>query len=176
MDLNKPENLPDDEFQDLDEFLVEYVDGTIDPVVSKALEEYMAANPRLVSHVENLKYTRDILKKFSAQERELEKALSKKFRSFFDIRDNTEIDLAKPPGSNLMQLVRFFYSAQSVEKVFEPLYADFWEEYIEAYTSGYKRKAKWICCRYLWAAFKTAGLFSIVSIGKQLFSFWKEIA
>ena len=49
------------DFADLDEWLCEYVDGTIDPVVCKALEEYMDHNPELASHVERLRETRHLL-------------------------------------------------------------------------------------------------------------------
>ncbi len=49
------------DFADLDEWLCEYVDGTIDPVVCRALEEYMQHNPELASHVERLRETRHLL-------------------------------------------------------------------------------------------------------------------
>ena len=49
------------DFSDLDEWLCEYVDGTIDPVVCEALEEYMQANPALAHHVERLRQTRNLL-------------------------------------------------------------------------------------------------------------------
>ena len=52
---------PQDDFHDLDEFLCEYVDGTIDPVVCDALEEYMRMNPRLADHVRELQHTREVL-------------------------------------------------------------------------------------------------------------------
>ncbi len=51
----------DYDFADLDEWLCEYVDGTIDPVVCKALEEYMQQNPELASHVERLQEARLLL-------------------------------------------------------------------------------------------------------------------
>ena len=54
----------ENEFADLDEWLCEYVDGTIDPVVCKALEEYMEHNHRLASHVERLRETRHLLCKY----------------------------------------------------------------------------------------------------------------
>lgn len=49
------------DFSDLDEWLCEYVDGTIDPVVREALEEYMQVNPALAAHVEQLRQTRNLL-------------------------------------------------------------------------------------------------------------------
>ena len=49
------------DFADLDEWLCEYVDGTIDPVVCKALEEYIQQNPELAMHVARLKEARHLL-------------------------------------------------------------------------------------------------------------------
>ena len=54
-------NAGEHKFADLDEWLCEYVDGTIDPVVCQALEEYMQHNPELASHVERLRETRHLL-------------------------------------------------------------------------------------------------------------------
>lgn len=55
------QNAGANDFTDLDEWLCEYVDGTIDPVVCKALEEYMQQTPELASHVERLRETRHLL-------------------------------------------------------------------------------------------------------------------
>lgn len=44
-----------------DEFLCEYVDGTMDPVVREAFEEYILANPDLAEHVAHLRLTRQLL-------------------------------------------------------------------------------------------------------------------
>ena len=55
------EYLGENDFSDLDEWLCEYVDGTIDPVVRQALEEYMQVNPALAGHVERLRQTRNLL-------------------------------------------------------------------------------------------------------------------
>lgn len=45
----------------MDEFLCEYVDGTMDPRVQAVFEEYLAADPVLASHVKRLKETRALL-------------------------------------------------------------------------------------------------------------------
>jgi hypothetical protein len=45
----------------LDEWLCEYVDGTMDPALETVFEEYMHANPDLEAHVARLKETRDLL-------------------------------------------------------------------------------------------------------------------
>lgn len=44
-----------------DEFLCEYVDGTMDPSVRAAFEEYLTANPGLAEHVQCLRHTRMLL-------------------------------------------------------------------------------------------------------------------
>lgn len=41
----------DDDLSDLDEYLTEYVDGTMDPATREAFEEYLEANPELVEHI-----------------------------------------------------------------------------------------------------------------------------
>ena len=53
-----------DDFPELDEWLCEYVDGTLDPVVRGALEEYMQANPDLAAHVARLTETRRLLGRY----------------------------------------------------------------------------------------------------------------
>jgi anti-sigma factor RsiW len=45
----------------LDEWLCEYVDGTMDPSVETVFEQYVEANPELKAHVERLRKTREIL-------------------------------------------------------------------------------------------------------------------
>lgn len=45
----------------LDEFLCEYADGTMDPSVQKAFEEYLLAHPHLAEHAEQLRCTHLLL-------------------------------------------------------------------------------------------------------------------
>lgn len=45
----------------LDEWLCEYVDGTMDPALEIVFEEYVEANPELKAHVEKLRETRNLL-------------------------------------------------------------------------------------------------------------------
>ncbi len=45
----------------LDEWLCEYVDGTMDPSVEAVFEQYVEANPELKAHVERLRQTRELL-------------------------------------------------------------------------------------------------------------------
>ena len=61
------EHSEENDFADMDEWLCEYVDGTIDPVVREALEEYMQSNPALASHVERLRETRHLLCRFGCR-------------------------------------------------------------------------------------------------------------
>ncbi len=44
-----------------DEFLCEYVDGTMDPAVREVFEEYLRDNPAVAEHVERLRHTRRLL-------------------------------------------------------------------------------------------------------------------
>lgn len=48
----------------LDELLCEYVDGTMDPCVREAFEEYLEANPDLAQHAECLCQTRERLSQY----------------------------------------------------------------------------------------------------------------
>ena len=48
-------------YQWLDEWLCEYVDGTMDPSLNAVFEQYVEANPELKAHVQRLKETRDLL-------------------------------------------------------------------------------------------------------------------
>lgn len=45
----------------LDEWLCEYVDGTMDPSLEAVFEEYVDANPELKAHIDELRETRDLL-------------------------------------------------------------------------------------------------------------------
>jgi hypothetical protein len=45
----------------LDEWLCEYVDGTMDPSLEAVFEQYVEANPELKSHIQRLKETRKLL-------------------------------------------------------------------------------------------------------------------
>ncbi|MFB6272651.1 MAG: hypothetical protein ABEL51_07135 [Salinibacter sp.] len=45
----------------LDEWLCEYVDGTMDPSLEAVFEQYVEANPELKAHVKRLRQTRELL-------------------------------------------------------------------------------------------------------------------
>jgi len=45
----------------LNEWLCEYVDGTMDPSLRRVFEKYVEANPDLKAHIERLRHTRNLL-------------------------------------------------------------------------------------------------------------------
>lgn len=58
----------DDNHPDLeDEFLCEYVDGTMDPVIQGVFEEYVRTNPELREHIECLRDTRLLLCRYGCR-------------------------------------------------------------------------------------------------------------
>ena len=67
MDTDSPfeGDTPDDgdvpSYEWLDEWLCEYVDGTMDPSLEAVFEKYVEANPELKAHVERLQKTRELL-------------------------------------------------------------------------------------------------------------------
>ncbi len=61
-----PADQPDDQ---LDEFLCEYVDGTMDPAVRAAFEEFLEANPPLAAHARCLCRTRTMLCSYGGRHR-----------------------------------------------------------------------------------------------------------
>ncbi|HEX7070845.1 MAG TPA: hypothetical protein VF190_08560 [Rhodothermales bacterium] len=63
----------------LDEFLCEYVDGTMDPAVRAAFEEYLRLNPELYEHVQCLRETRSMLCRYGCRLRAPE-ALQQRLR------------------------------------------------------------------------------------------------
>lgn len=57
----------DGAYAELDEFLCEYVDGTMDAAVRAAFEEYLRLNPSLHEHVECLRATRSMLCRYGCR-------------------------------------------------------------------------------------------------------------
>lgn len=51
----------------LDELFCEYVDGTMDPVVREVFEEYLADNPAMAAHAEQLRTARALLGSFGCR-------------------------------------------------------------------------------------------------------------
>jgi len=58
---NGPGAGDDAPYEWLDEWLCEYVDGTMDPSLEAVFEQYVEANPELKAHVERLQETRELL-------------------------------------------------------------------------------------------------------------------
>ncbi|MGI9174451.1 MAG: hypothetical protein ACR2GR_03930 [Rhodothermales bacterium] len=52
------------------------------------------------------------------------------------------------PGSRIISAFRFLLPKKTFDRVVEPTYADFWEEYVEALSQGQKWKAWWIHVRF----------------------------
>lgn len=75
-----------------------------------------------------------------------------------------------------MALVRLCYSAKSIEKIFEPIYADFCEEHFAALAAGEKWHARWIRVRYYKDFGKAVSLFGVVRLAKTVFEYWEKIA
>ena len=51
----------------LDEYLCEYVDGTMDPAVRASFEDYMAQNPKVAAHVRELQALRQALCRYGCR-------------------------------------------------------------------------------------------------------------
>ena len=86
------------------------------------------------------------------------------------------VKIKRAPGARLLPFVRFFYSAKSVEQAFEPIYADFCEEYFAALAAGRKGHARWIRLRYYKDFVTAVGLFGVVRLAKTVFEYWEKIA
>ena len=52
------------------------------------------------------------------------------------------------PGGRIVSALRFLLAKKTCERIIEPTYADFFEEYIEALSQGRKRKAEWVRIRF----------------------------
>jgi len=86
------------------------------------------------------------------------------------------VKIKNAPGTKLRPLVRLAYSAKSIEKVFDPIYADFCEEYFAALAAGRKGHAHWIQVRYYKDFVKAVSLFGVVRLAKTVFEYWEKIA
>ena len=101
-----------------------------------------------------------------------------KNEDFYDIpsKQHRVSQVAKPPGSKLMALIRLCYSAKSVDKIFDPIYADFCEEYFAVLAAGKKWHTRWIRVRYYKDFVKAIGLFGVVRLARTVFEYWEKIA
>ncbi len=86
------------------------------------------------------------------------------------------VKIKSAPGARLLPLVRLCYSAKSIEKIFEPIYADFCEEYFAALDAGEKWHAGWIRVRYYKNFVQAVSLFGVVRLAKTVFEYWEKIA
>ena len=90
------------------------------------------------------------------------------------IIDRTHI--TKMPGTKPMRIVRFCYSAKTVEFIFDPIYADFCEEYFAALAAGEKWRARWIRVRYYKDFARATGWFGVGKLVKTVFEYLGKIA
>ena len=86
------------------------------------------------------------------------------------------VKIKSAPGARLLPFVRLCYSAKSIEKIFEPIYADFCEEYFAALAAGEKWHARWIRVRYYKDFAKAVSMFGVVRLAKTVFEYWEKIA
>lgn len=80
----------------------------------------------------------------------------------------SKIELA--PGSRLLSIADFFYSAKTVEEVFEPIIADWRTEYFEALKQNRTIKARWISLRYKYDFAKAMGANKAYSLFRGILS------
>ncbi len=78
----------------LNEWLCEYVDGTMDPSLQRVFEEYVQANPELKAHVERLRRTRELLCRCS---RASGQGASDAVRA--RVQEKVECDMLRTPGT-----------------------------------------------------------------------------
>lgn len=83
--------------------------------------------------------------------------------------------VAPPPGDRTMRLVRLIYSAKSVERIFEPIYTDFWYEYVDASERVQRLRRFFAVARYYLALARAASLFSVVRLAKSATEYWQTI-
>lgn len=79
------------------------------------------------------------------------------------------IEIAMPPGIKMTDWAEIIFSKKTVERVFEPLVADYQKDHIEALASGARKMVlRGIMLRY-WAAYILAFLYEIFSqIGRLI--------
>ena len=78
----------------LNEWLCEYVDGTMDPSLRRVFEKYVQANPELRAHIERLRHTRELLCRCSRMQQQ-EASAEVRAR----VQKKVECDMLRTPGS-----------------------------------------------------------------------------
>lgn len=72
--------------------------------------------------------------------------------------DIVGVRVEKPPGTLMLKVTDFFFSKKTVLLTFQPLIADWQEEYFEALSGKRYHKARWVSLRYYWAFAKACFL------------------
>ena len=98
------------------------------------------------------------------------------WREWLNIKPTSKPEITKASGTKLMALARFCYSTKTVGRIFEPIYADFCEEYYAALAADEKWKVRWIRLRFYKDFAKAIGLFGVVRLAKTVFEYWEKIA
>lgn len=78
----------------LNEWLCEYVDGTMDPSLRRVFEKYVQANPELKAHVERLRHTRELLCRCSRASRQEAPDVVRA-----RVQEKVECDMLRTPGT-----------------------------------------------------------------------------
>jgi hypothetical protein len=82
--------------------------------------------------------------------------LAKSVIDFFLLgRPNT---IKRAPGYRILAAAEFLCSPKTIDQVFEPLIADWQQEYFNALNDNRWLKARWISIRYMWKAGLAFGL------------------
>ncbi len=83
-------------------------------------------------------------------------------------RHGSNLKIRGAPGSLLLRIVKFFFAPATVEFVFNPLVADWRDEYCAALNDKRPWKARWIGVRYRFSFLMAMGLSRAFSIVRKL--------
>jgi hypothetical protein len=88
------------------------------------------------------------------------------------LRDRDGGQLVKPPGQTYLKIVEYVVSKKMYQSTFEPLVADWQEEYFEALDQKRGRvKLFFVDVRYKWAFAKACGLSALIKLVIDTFKF-----
>jgi hypothetical protein len=79
----------------------------------------------------------------------------------------------KAPGTTLLSIVEFLFAPKTVEGTFNPIVADWRNEFFEALKQGRTRKARWISIRYTYSFILAMSLSKVFAFFKSVISVGK---
>ena len=82
--------------------------------------------------------------------------------------------LYRPPCRRLRRLAGFLYSQKTYSKVFEPIFAEFDEEYLPALAEGCQGKARMILLRIYWSFWLATVAQLPLSLLRILYELWRN--